>query len=164
MNREELLKQRDKLQKELDKLTELINKKDIRFKPEYGGYYYYLGSNGNITKTDWANLTGDWFRYNSGNCFKTEDEGRDYKENLITKQQLKDLALELNNGVEIDWSDDKQLKFYIYFGKFQQDLDQDNNIGCSDIGQVYCIDESFLDVAKERIGEEKLIKLIKSGV
>lgn len=164
MNREELLKQRDKLQKELDKLTELINKKDIRFKPEYEKSYYYLASNGNIVKIDWANLTGDWFRYNSGNCFKTEEEASDYKENLLTKQQLKDLALELNKGVDIDWSDDNQFKFYIYFGRFQQDLDQDNNLGCPDIGQVYCIDESFLDVAKERIGEEKLINLIKSGV
>ena len=164
MDREELLKQKDKLQKELDKLTELISKKDIRFKPGYGEFYYYLDSLGFIQRTYWNDGPMDSYRYSVGNCFKTEQEAYGYKENLITKQQLKDLALELNNGVEIDWSDDKQLKFYIYLGKFQQDLDQDNNIGCLDIGQVYCIDESFLDVAKERIGEEKLINLIKSGV
>lgn len=164
MNREELLKQRDKLQKELDKLTELINKKDIRFKPEYGEYYYYLGSNGNIIKTDWANLTSDWFRYNSGNCFKTEDEGRDYKENLITKQQLKDLALELDNGAEVGWSYKDNRKYTIYFSHDSNKLVYDWNWVYRAVGGVHCTNEKFYEVAIERIGEEKLIKLIKSGV
>lgn len=121
MDREELLKQRDKLQKELDKLTELINKKDIRFKPGYGEYYYFLGSNGHIIKTDWVNLTSDCFRYSSGNCFKTEQEAYDYKENLITKQQLKDLALELDNGAEVGWNYKDNRKYTIYIS---YDLDE----------------------------------------
>lgn len=90
MNREELLKQRDKLQKELDKLTELINKKDIRFKPEYGEFYYYLDGDGIIQRTYWNDGVMDNYRYSVGNCFKTEEEVYDYQENLITKQQLKD--------------------------------------------------------------------------
>ena len=72
MDREELLKQRDKLQKELDKLTELINKKDIRFKPEYREFYYYLDSHGTIQRTYWNDGPMDSYRYSVGNCFKTE--------------------------------------------------------------------------------------------
>lgn len=162
MDREELLKQRDKLQKELDKLTELINKKDIRFKPEYGEYYYYLGSNGNITKMYWANLTGDWFRYNSGNCFKTEEEASDYKENLLTKQQLKDLALELNAGVKLDWENVTQLKYYIFITPHFE-LEQHYLTTYRD-SNIYCLDKDYLAIAKQRIGEKKLINLIKSGV
>lgn len=164
MDREELLKQRDKLQKELDKLTELINKKDIRFKPEYGEYYHYLGSNGNIIKTDWANLTNDWFRYNSGNCFKTEHEAYDYKENLLTKQQLKDLALELDNGIEIDWNYKDTCKYTIHFSSDSEELVDNWNWAYRAVGGVYCTNANFYKIAIERIGEEKLIKLIKSGV
>lgn len=163
MNREELLKQRDKLQKELDKLTELINKKDIRFKPGYGEYYYYLGSNGIIQRTYWNNGVMDNYKYSVGNCFKTEEEVYDYKENLIAKQQLKDLALELDNGVEIDWKDSSQDKYYIFITPYTFKLEQGFITTYRD-SNIYCLDKNYLSIAKQRMGEEKLIKLIKSGV
>lgn len=171
MNKKEIENKIEALEKQLEKLKKEVNspefegiKKGVRQKPKKDENYFFLGGDGGIYPETYLGDGIDLFRFNIGNCFKTEQEAEEYKENLLTKQQLKDLALELNNGVEIDWSDDNQLKFYIYSGRFQQDLDQDNNIGCPDVGQVYCIDESFLDVAKERIGEEKLIKLIKSGI
>lgn len=164
MDREELLKQRDKLQKELDKLTELINKKDIRFKPEYGEFYYYLDSSGTIQRTYWNNGVFDNHRYNIGNCFKTEQEVYDYNENLITKQQLKDLALELDNGVEINWDYKDTRKYTIYLSCDSDELADDWNWITRTVGGVYCTNEKFYKIAIERIGEEKLIKLIKSGV
>lgn len=164
MNREELLKQRDRLQKELDKLTELINKKDIRFKPKYGEFYYFLGSNGIIQRTYWNDGSMDSYRYSVGNCFKTEQEVYDYKENLITKQQLKDLALELDNGVETGWYYKDTRKYTIYLSYELGELVDDWNWIHRAVGGVYCSNGKFCKVAIERIGEEKLIKLIKSGV
>ena len=171
MNKQEIENKIEALEKQIEELKKEVNspefegiKKGVRQKPKKDENYFFLGDDGGIYPETYLGDRIDLFHFNIGNCFKTEQEAEEYKENLLTKQQLKDLALELNNGVEIDWSDDNQLKFYIYSGRFQQDLDQDNNIGCPDVGQVYCIDESFLDVAKERIGEEKLIKLIKSGI
>lgn len=164
MDREELLKQRDKLQKELDKLTELINKKDIRLKPEYGEFYYYLDSYGTIQRTHWNNGEIDNYRYSVGNCFKTEQEAYDYKENLLTKQQLKDLALELDNGVELSWNYKDNRKYTIYFSHDSNKLVYDWNWIYRAVGGIYCSNEKFYKVAIERIGEEKLIKLIKSGV
>lgn len=163
MDREELLKQRDKLQKELDKLTELINKKDTRFKPEYGEYYYYLDSCGTIQQKDWNNGVFDDHRYNIGNCFKTEQEVYNYNENLITKQQLKDLALELNAGIKVDWENVSQLKYYIFITPHTFELEQHYLTTHRDTN-IYCLDKNYLPIAKQRIGEEKLINLIKSGV
>lgn len=164
MNREELIKQRDKIQAELDRLTELINKPVGRWKPEYGGYYYYLASNGNIIKADWANLEGDYFRFGTGNCFRTEQEARDYKENLLTEQRLKDLAVELNNGVEVNWNDGTQNKYGIVYSNKKSRLEFSPNAMWQELGRIYCLDIRFLEIAKQRIGEERITKLIKSGV
>lgn len=100
--------------------------------------------------------------FNTGNCFKSEQEAEEYKENLLTKQQLKDLALELNNGVEIDWENENQKKYYLEYGCYS--LDYDITYSYINLGQIYCLNEDFLKIAKDRIGEEKIIKLIKSGV
>lgn len=166
MNREELIKQRDKIQAELDRLTELINKPVERWKPEHGDYYYYLASNGNIIKADWANLEGDCFRFTTGNCFRTEQEARDYKGNLITKQRLKDLAFELNNGKEINWNDGYN-KYYLSCNCYSSEaetLASSFVYNFQSLGDVYCLNKDFLQIAKQHIGEERIIKLIKSGV
>lgn len=166
MNREELIKQRDKIQAELDKLTELINKPVGRWKPEYGSYYYYLATNGKIVKIDWINTDGDYFRFTTGNYFKTEQEAMDYKENLITKQQLKDLALELNDGKEINWNDGYN-KYYLscnFYSSEAEPLASSFVYNFQSLGEVYCLNKDFLQIAKQRIGEERIIKLIKSGV
>lgn len=83
---------------------------------------------------------------------------------LKVKQQLRDIALRLNNGQEIDWKDNKQGKYCITldFNKMNTLTYFNTSIKC--VGEVYCLSEDFLDVAIQEIGEEKLIELIKSGV
>lgn len=138
-------------------------KKGVRQKPKYGDNYCYLKDNGQIGHDVWADLESDIFRFNSGNIFNTEEKTEDFKKNTLTKQQLKDLAFELNYGVEIDWKNDRQPKHYLY-------IDHDINLLTTEYAVtvqeniVYCLNNQFLEIAKERIGEEKLIKLIKSGV
>lgn len=171
MNKQQILEQIDELKQKIEELEKEVNspefdevKKGVRQKPECGVVYFYLKHDGYIGSTHWGIEDTDLFRFNTGNCFKTEQETKDFKENLLTKQALKDLALELNNGVEIDWDYYYQLKYYIlYNNKFKTlSIDFDRNHQCS--SKIYCINPNFLDIAKDRIGEEKLIKLIKSGV
>ena len=170
MNKKALENKIEALEKQLEKLKKEVNspefegiKKGVRQKPEDGEEYLFIDSFGEIYHNDWCGDYQDLFRYNTGNCFKTEQEALDYKENLLTKQALKDLALELNNGVEIDWHDFYQEKYRI-FSVGNAYLESDYTGQNTDIGQVYCLDENFLTIAKDRIGEEKLIKLIKSGI
>lgn len=174
MNKEELLNEVEKIEKEFnEKIAELksqVNsieiegiKKSVRQIPEVGDKYFFINSDGFIRWTIWHNNKFDLFRFNTGNCFKTEKEAEEYKENLLTKQALKDLALELNNGVEIDWCEEN-FKYSIYFNLNNNKLTDHNSDDYIGLGQIYCLDNNFLTIAKDRMGEERLIKLIKSGV
>ena len=171
MNKQQILEQIDELKQKIEELKKKVTspefegvKKGVRQKPECGVVYFYLKHDGYIGSTHWGIEDTDLFRFNTGNCFKTEQEAKDYKENLLTKQALKDLALELNNGVEIDWDDFYQEKYRIFSVGGFTDLEYEYVGQTTDTGQVYCLNENFLTIAKDRIGEEKLIKLIKSGV
>lgn len=170
MNKQQIIEQIDELKQKIEELEKEVNspefegiKKGVRQKPEYGEKYYYLDDGGGINYAYWSNDNIDLFRFNTGNCFNTKQEAEAYKENLLTKQALKDLALELNDWVEIDWKDDNQPKFYINYYSLSMELSQDfsKTIRGTDI---VCLNKNFIDIAKTRIGEEKLIKLIKSGV
>lgn len=172
MNKQEIENKIKALEKQLEELKKEVNspkfegvKKGVRWQPPTGTIYFYLIDDGRTDFMYWGNDNVDLFHFNTGNCFKSEQEALDYRENLLTKQQLKDLALELNNGVEIDWENGAQTKFSIYYqGHHVQELRLDSSDFYTEIGQVYCLDAIFLETAKDRIGEEKLIKLIESGV
>lgn len=168
MNKKELKNKIEDLKQQFNQQLEEFKKevdstKPItRMQPILVQSYFYLDDFGNIDYSTWDAGSVDFFRYRTGNCFKTEQEAGDYKENILTKQALKDLALELNDGVEIDWNDIYSDKFFLYISKNVLSLGSTtlNNY----LGTVYCLSEDFLTIAKYRIGEEKLIKLIKSGV
>lgn len=171
MKKEKIIEQIDELKQKIEELEKKVNspefegiKKGIRQMPETDEYYYYIHSCGIIVHGKWVNSEADLFRFNSGNCFKTEQEAEEYKENLLIKQQLKDLALELNNGAEIDWENTRQNKHIITSSNDFKTLNTFATSYHKDLGQIYCLDNQFLAIAEERIGEEKLIKLIESGV
>lgn len=106
----------------------------------------------------------DNYHYISGNYFKTEWQALDYRDNVLIKQQLKDLALELNRGAQLRWDDQYQTKYYIHYYEKQNQLClNDTTVGHS-IGGIYCLDKYFLQIALKQIGEENIIKLIKSGI
>ena len=175
MNKEELKNKIEDLEKQFKKqiaeLKEQVNsvedeevKKDVRQMPEYEEKYFFVNSSGYINYKFWEEIEADLFRFNTGNCFKTEQEAKEYRENLLTKQALKDLALELNEGVEIDWDDRNQKKYCFVYSHNGNKLDYTPNSAWQELGHIYSLDYKFLKIAKERIGEEKLTKLIKSGI
>lgn len=171
MNKQELQNKIEDLEKQLAELKEQVNspefegiKKGVRQMPEYDERYYYIDDSGVIISTPWYGTDSDIFRFNTGNCFKTEQEAEDFKENILTKQALKDLALELNNGVEICWKNSQECKYYVFTHSLDGGLHTTSTTNAQSMGEVYCLNKDFIDIAKDRIGEEKLIKLIKSGV
>lgn len=171
MNKQQILEQIDELKQKIEELEKEVDsfefeeiKKGVRWKPEYYQNYFYIDDCGKLESESYMDEDADLFRFNTGNCFKTEQEAEEYKENLLTKQALKDLALELNNGVEINWENQEQWKFYIYFNYSENQLCTYFHSLGQNLLMTYCLNKDFLDIAKERIGEEKLIKLIKSGV
>lgn len=153
----------DLLRKRLEKINFEENECE-RWRAKQNEDYWFIDCIGNIYDDYEAYKEEDNFKYAIGNYFQTQQDAQDYKENLITKQKLKDLALRLNKGVEIDWEIRNESKFYIAFCHEENLLTQDYNVTQKSLGQIYCLDEDFLDIAKKEIGEEALIKLIKSGV
>lgn len=124
--------------------------------------YYCITPYGNIEPTNDTDYAPDMFNFSIGNYFSTKAEAEQYKQNLLITQQLKDIALELNDGEEINWDDeDFQDKYYICYNLW------DDTFGMTfasrtKISTIYCLSNKFLKVAKDRVGEDRLKEYFKS--
>mgnify|MGYP000816198308 FL=1 len=159
MKLQELEKKYEELGKEIEKLKN--QKKGKRWKPDCGEEYYFIGLFGGVCEFSWNNCPQDNYLYSQGNCFKTRHEAEEHLENLKTKAELRALAEELNGDEVIDWNDGEQWKYCIFY---TSRIASDERCTCQSQGAIYCLDPDFLDKAIKRIGEERLIKMIKSGV
>ena len=105
----------------------------------------------------------DDLKYNLGLYFKTREDADKYKKHLIITQKLKDIALRLNNGVEIDWNNHDQEKWTIvvhhsdYGNKLQLSIEDFLEFQ----GSIYCLSDEFLKIAIKEIGEKELIEYMK---
>lgn len=73
---------------------------------------------------------------------------------------LEDIARKLNKGKKVDWTDSSD-KHYIYLDAEVDELVYGDTIWCKTQGTVYCLDQDFLDVATQEIGEERLKKYLR---
>lgn len=83
---------------------------------------------------------------------------------LEIETQLKNIAERLNKGQKIDWKNNNQLKYSIYYCYDDKKLDWFVRRYRKDQGIIYCLDENFLNVAKKEIGEDNLIKYFKEDL
>ena len=161
----ELLKNKNKciqIEKKIDELEKQKEKSYERCRLFNGQLYYFSNSNGSINFDMDNYIKTDNERYELGNYFQTREEAEKAVEKRRIYTQLKDLALNLNNGKKINWSDSTQHKWVIV-------LDNSKNILSSyaytyigqEVGQIYCLNSLFLDIAKQEIGEENLKKLFE---
>lgn len=171
MNKDEKIKELEEkiktLQHEVKKLQ--ADKMNIEYKitrPRAEKYktYYFFGVYNVILGAKEKGLPIDNYRYKSGNYFLTKKEAEKYRQNSLTYQQLKDIALRLNKGQKIDWYNRNQNKYYFYFDYRGNRFVADVFICYKDFLTVYCLDPNFLDVALEEIGEKKLQQLLEWGI
>lgn len=161
-NLQELEQKYEELGKEIEKLKN--EKKGKRWKPDKGEEYYFVSHFGDTHCTTWLDANSDNFRYQQDNCFTTEKKAQEHLENLKTKGELRVLAEELNGGEVINWETLCQYKYHLYCDNRKDNLEQDYNNQFQKQGIIYCLDPDFKDKAIDRIGEERLIKMIKAGV
>lgn len=154
-NLEELEKKYEELGKEIERLKK---DKAKRWRANRDEQYYVIGNYGYVANSSENGTDIDTGRYEIGNYFKTREEAEKALEKIEIKQELEDLALELNNRKEIDWNDENQHKYYIYYDFFRDKIQCNENTFCKRF-DVYCLDENFKDKAIKRIGEEKLKEL-----
>ena len=158
-NLEEIKKQISELQNKVNKLENQEKEKNKRWRARINDTYFFVDDSGDLVTCREYNEYGDNYRYKTRNYFATYEEAEEYKEVMNTYYDLMDLANELNNGEKIDWYDDRQQKFYIYFDFKANKLDEGYIYRLKEISQIYCLDEDFLEKAIEKIDEGKLIKL-----
>lgn len=166
MRLKELEEKYEKLLEELEAQMKELKQNCIeedckRLRTKKNELYWFISSDGIIGSSHEENDSVDEIRYRIGNYFKTREEAKEAVKKMKIYTRLKDLALKLNNGEKIDWENTKQAKYfigcdnsckkiytnYIYYNKY--------------MGQIYCLDENFLDIAKQEIGKENLKKLFE---
>ena len=160
-NLEEIKKELSELQSKVAKLEDESKeeKKGKRWRARRNNRYFYVDKYGKADDTLEINDREDDFRYKTRNYFKTEEEAEEYKEVMNTYYDLMDLAEELNKGSKIDWNDNQQCKYTIYYDFEDNFLNRNNAYVCKEFGQIYCLDGDFVEKAIEKIGEDRLKKL-----
>ena len=161
-NLEELKKKYEELGKEIKRLEKEKSCKRWRAEAYEEEDYYYIDEYGEIADDyDTENLK-DNFCYKTRNYFETEDEAQIYLDNINTYYDLMDLAEELNNGEEINWKNNKQEKLFIFYDNGNDEFTTGYCNYFKHIGEIYCLNENFLEIALEKIGKERLEKLFKN--
>ena len=155
---EELSKELEDLKCELDKAK---SNNCERYRANCGETYYYYSSTGIVYDCDESNGEYDINRYAMGNYFQTVKEAKSSVRKIMIYMQLKDLALRLNNGEEIDWENDNQPKYFLYYNNNHKKIYTICTYYSKELGQIYCLDKNFLEIAKQEIGEENLKKLFE---
>jgi hypothetical protein len=138
--------------------------KNKKWQPQEQESYYYINSLGQICGEIYAEAHEDLWRKMNGNCFPTREQADQYLENLKTKAELKALADELNGGEVIDWTDEKQWKYTLLLNCYTNVLWPVIHTIHRNPNAIYCLDENLFEKAIERIGEQRLIDMIKAGV
>lgn len=162
MNEQELIDEINKTKAHLadmEKMLEIC--KNERWKPEEGEKYYFIDHSNKVYETEYRNRY-DYCKdmYDACNCFKTKEEAEQEAEKILVRRQLEDVARRLNSDAKIDWNDYDLCKYYLYLWR-NEELEQGRARIRLNQGTIHCLDESFIDVAIQEIGEERLKKYLR---
>lgn len=146
-------------EEEREQLMKIIKKsngcKRKVWKPECNKKYWII--NGfMVVDSSWYNDNVDYGCYEIGNCFKTEKEAKFALEKLKVEAELRRFAEE-NNECEIDWTDKKHEKWFMYYNCDMKKI----GIIYNTVLKTHCIYFSSKKIAKQAIdyiGEERLKK------
>lgn len=145
-------------EEERGQLIRLIQKsngsKGRAWKPDYRRKYFYVNECGGIMNSKWYDDSIDADRYEIGNCFQTKEAADFALEKLKVEAELRRFAEE-NNEREIDWTDEGQEKWFIYFYHDKIWLYQTYSAMRNDI---YFLSKEIAKQAVDNIGEERLKK------
>ena len=162
MDKQELQKEIEKARAHLANMEKMLEQCEYdRWKPKIGDIFYSLSGYGEVKRVYFCDDQSCRMLYEAFNCFKTYEQAKVEAEKILVRRMLEDIARRLNNGKKIDWKDASQSKYFIYLNN------EDDELGYNDSRLykfqciVYCLDQCFLDVAIQEIGEERLKKYLK---
>lgn len=163
MNKEELQELVSDLQKQLQEAQDKLENfaKNARFKPKRTEDYFYVEGDNSIRDTIFDNsYAKDVRRYETFNCFRTQEEAQKEANKILIRRKLEDIARRLNGDEKINWHDTNQNKYCIYYDYCSDDFELDNTWTCPSLGVVYCLSRDFLQIATKEIGARELADYI----
>ena len=162
MNKQELQNEINKTKEHLANMEKMLAECEYeRWKPVEDETYYYVYSNLEVHADSNYNTLSDMKRIKVYNCFQTREQAEAEAEKILVKRMLEDIARRLNKGEKVDWNDKEQVKYSIYLDVIDNEINWDKAIRYISPNIVYCLDESFRDVAIQEIGEERLKKYLR---
>ena len=118
---------------------------------------YYIINDG-IDYCYYKNDAADKFLMSTGNCFQTEEQAEFMAEKLRVIHELEKFAYK-NNEEEIDWNNDGQKKFFLYYSYSANQVLVNYVISMKEIPlNVYFTSDSIAEKSVEAIGEERIKK------
>jgi len=126
------------------------------FIPKFADRVYFVNWEGNIVNYVICNSEQSTHLIKSGKCFRTEEDAVRARNRSYANRELEVLADELNGRVDIDWEDLDQEKFFIEYNYAIKCFEYYSTGGHWRGETTYCLDYNFLEVALEKLGENKL--------
>lgn len=161
----ELKEQFNKKQEELNKLSEQIEKAEKassnkRHRVDNGDAYYYINELGIICgHNEWFDNV-DNYLYSMGNYYLSEEDCQKALDVQNTECELRELAKELNADEEIDWNNENQPKFYIFYAFSEKSIYFGRTYTVKHSNDVNCLDDDFLSKAIAKIGKDRLVEYL----
>lgn len=162
MNKQELQNEINKTKEHLANMEKMLAEcESERWKPKVSQNYYYVDNVGGIQITTWRDVHFDDAYYSTFNCFQTEEQAEAEAEKILVRRMLEDIARRLNKGEEINWDNREQPKYILLLDTSDGEITFDTTRRFKNQGAIYCLDENFIDVATQEIGEERLKKYLR---
>lgn len=159
MTKQELEKKIEDLQKQIDELKNIkIEKKQTKWKPEYGETYYCINAD---CCTNFYRFDNDEFDNNCvnfGNCFKTKEEAQFVADKIKCTQMFKQYVKE--HTMPLDWENNGQKKWYIGYDFDCHCIDYRYGTIYKVQGTIYASSMQILEDAIAYVGRENVKKYI----
>lgn len=148
-----------------DKCCERANQKEEKksepkiWKPECGEWYWFIGTDGQINKCEWANDRIDQGSYPMGNCFRTKEEATFAREKQKIKIELQRFADEHNDLDKEKW-DGENVHYCIEHDAIQDDLTVTAAAIFRGIYGIYFTSKEIAEEAANKIGVKRIMKYL----
>ena len=149
-----------------DRFNELLNelgvKEEKQWVPEIREYYWFVSDAVFTNSSKWENDSIDNYRLLMNNVFKTEEEALAQRDFNIEKAKLiKEIE---DSSDKIDWRDDEQNKYYLYYSYDSKKLNVETNFGglYKMQGTTYTTNQIFLK--KLIVNEPERVKKYLFGI
>lgn len=158
MNKQEILDEINKTKEYLANMEKVLEEcEDERWHPNEKQLFWFIDSWCRTCVRDYRNLSVCCNEYyNTYNCFKTKEQAETEAEKILIRRQLENIARRLNKREKPDWIKCYKKKYYLGYTPINSRITLECTTTNIAQGTVYCLDENFLNIASQEIGEERL--------